>query len=255
MILTIKNGVSFYRFPNLMKFSELSHGIFLRTGGKSEKPYKSLNVSLASGDNPENVKKNRKLIAKALGAKELLFFTQTHSDRVAVLGRNCKNDAPGEEKRVCDAVVTSGPGKNIAIQVADCQAVMAYSPENRVIANIHSGWRGSIKNIIGKTIKIMKKEFDVNPSGIYAGIGPSLGPCCGESVNYKKEIPEKYRKYKDDHNHFDFWSMSVDQLMDAGVPYENIHVSGFCTKCHTDLFFSYRGEGLTGRFAAVIGII
>jgi copper oxidase (laccase) domain-containing protein len=27
-----------------------------------------------------------------------------------------------------------------------------------------------------------------------------------------------------------------------------------CTKCHTDRFFSYRGERRTGRFPAVIGI-
>ncbi len=255
MILTVKNGIFFYRFPNLAKFPELSHGIFSRAGGKSKKPYDSLNVSFSCGDDPQKVKENRKLIAEALGAKELLFFNQVHGDEVAVLTHKDKLGNHTEKNRVCDAIVTSVSGKNIAIQVADCQPVMAYSPKNKVIANIHSGWRGSIKNIIGKTIKIMEKEFNVNPSGIYAGIGPSLGPCCGEFINYKKEIPGKYRKYKDDHNHFDFWSMSVDQLMDAGVPFENIHVSGFCTKCRTDLFFSYRGEGLTGRFAAVIGII
>ncbi len=255
MIFTRKNGLSFYRFPNLVQFPQLRHGIFLRTRGKSKKPYDSLNVSLSSGDDPQKVRENRELIAKAMGGGELLFFNQIHGDEIAVLEHDYKYVAHKKKDYVCDAVVTSVPGKNIVIQVADCQAVMAYSPKNKVIANIHSGWRGSIKNIIGKTIKIMKKEFDVNPSGIYAGIGPSLGPCCGEFINYKKEIPEKYRKYKDDHNHFDFWSMSVDQLMDAGVPFENIHVSEFCTKCRTDLFFSYRGEGLTGRFAAVIGII
>ena len=89
---------------------------------------------------------------------------------------------------------------------------------------------------------------------ILAGIGPSLGPCCGEFVNYRKELPEGFWKYGDDANRFDFWAVSRDQLTASGVREKNIHLSRLCTKCRTDLFFSYRGEGTTGRFMAVIGL-
>jgi copper oxidase (laccase) domain-containing protein len=122
-----------------------------------------------------------------------------------------------------------------------------------VVANVHSGWRGSLKNIIGRTVNIMG-TLGVRPPDIIAGISPSLGPCCAEFMNYKQEIPKKFWVYKDGDDHFDFWSLSRDQLGNAGVLPENVCLSKMCTKCCTDLFYSYRGEKTTGRFAAVIGL-
>jgi hypothetical protein len=100
----------------------------------------------------------------------------------------------------------------------------------------------------------MGEVFDCRTRDIIAGIGPSLGPCCAEFVNYANEIPPTFWKYKDALDHFDFWSLSRDQLRDAGLQSENICLSNLCTRCNTDRFFSYRGEGITGRFAAVIGL-
>jgi len=119
---------------------------------------------------------------------------------------------------------------------------------------VHSGWRGSIQNIIGRTVEMMKQLFDCNPGLIQAGIGPSLGPCCAEFINYKDEIPKAHWSYKDSNDHFDFWSISRDQLLHAGVPAKNIELSRICTRCRTREFFSYRAEKNTGRFAAVIGL-
>jgi len=73
-------------------------------------------------------------------------------------------------------------------------------------------------------------------------------------LTIKKEIPFNLWKYKDNDNLFDFWALSRDQLLDAGLLIKNIHSINICTKCNTDLFFSFRGEGTTGRFAAVIGL-
>ena len=114
--------------------------------------------------------------------------------------------------------------------------------------------RHGINNIIGRTVNVMKKNFGGLPSDIVAGVSPSLGPCCAEFTNYKDEIPNKYWVYKDGNDHFDFWSLSCDQLCKAGVLLDNIYLSKKCTKCNTDLFFSYRRESITGRFAAVIGL-
>jgi copper oxidase (laccase) domain-containing protein len=87
-----------------------------------------------------------------------------------------------------------------------------------------------------------------------AGIGPSLGPCCAEFINYREEIPQVYWRYKDADHNFDFWSLSREQLLHAGVPAKNIETSRICTRCRTDEFFSYRAAKTTGRFAAVIGL-
>jgi len=257
MILKEKNGVLFFQFPNLAKFSDIRHGIFTKNCGHSKNPYQSLNVSLSVGDNYLHVKQNRRIISKCIEGNELVFANQVHETNVLILS---KNNAPLVEEAfgkpaVGDAMVADIPEKFLTVQVADCQAVLMYDPSRHVVANVHCGWRGSVNNIIGKTIKIMADIFGCNASHIVAGISPSLGPCCAEFINYKTEIPDRLWKYKDRSNHFDFWSLSLDQLCNEGVLIENICLSQICTKCNTDLFFSFRGEGTTGRTAAVIGLV
>ena len=45
------------------------------------------------------------------------------------------------------------------------------------------------------------------------------------------------------------------QLLDAGVNAENIELSGQCTSCEVDRYFSYRKEqGCSGRFMSMIGL-
>jgi hypothetical protein len=100
----------------------------------------------------------------------------------------------------------------------------------------------------------MDERFGCDPGDLRVGVGPSLGPCCAEFINYREEIPPGLWAYRRDSARFDFWAMSRDQLVRAGVREDRIQVSGLCTKCRTDLFFSYRAERSTGRFAAVIGL-
>jgi copper oxidase (laccase) domain-containing protein len=87
-----------------------------------------------------------------------------------------------------------------------------------------------------------------------AAIGPSLGPCCAEFINYKDEIPRQFWPFRVDAHHFDFWRISRHQLTTAGLAQSNIHSSGICTRCNPHLFFSYRAARQTGRFAALIGL-
>jgi len=256
LISVKRNGTSFFQFPNLSRFPNIRHGIFTRKNGYSKKPYKSLNTSYGTGDDSKNVKLNRSVISKCFDGNELVFARQVHGAKAVSFAK--KNIPPKktflDAIPECDAMITDIQKISLVIQVADCQSILMYDPVLKVIANVHSGWRSSIKNIIGRTVSTMKKEFDSKPENIVAGIGPSLGPCCAEFVNYKKEIPEKLWKYKDASEHFDFWAISSDQLCDAGVLKKNIYLSEICTRCNTDLFFSFRCEGTTGRFATVISL-
>jgi len=256
LISAKRNGTSFLQFPNLARFPDIRHGIFTRKNGYSKTPYKSLNTSYSNGDDSRNVKLNRSAISQCFIGNELVFAKQVHGTKAFVLTKNSMQFTKKLSDFIpeCDAMITDMKKTSIVIQVADCQSVLMYDPVLQVIANVHSGWRSSIKNIIGRTISTMKKEFNSKPGSIVAGIGPSLGPCCAEFVNYKDEIPEAFWKYKDDSDHFDFWAISLGQLCDAGVLKKNIYLSEICTRCNTDLFFSFRGEGTTGRFAAVIGL-
>lgn len=257
MILATKNGASVFEFENLKKIPEIRHGIFTRHCGHSTGPFQSLNVSLGLGDRADNVRKNRQFISQAFGGQDLVFCEQVHGDQVVILDLQNSDSADGSDRAlgIGDAMVTDISQKLLTIQVADCQSILLYDPIQRVIANVHSGWRGSIKNIIGRTIVVMKKFFKCTAADMIAGIGPSLGPCCAEFVNYRREIPQIFWHYKSISDHFDFWALSRDQLVDAGILRENIETANICTKCNTATFFSYRGEGQTGRFAAVIGLI
>jgi len=248
LILTTVNGVSFFQFPNLVSFPKLRHGVFTRNGGFSKEPYSSLNLSLSVGDDESVIKRNRSLVSMCMDNGELVFTKQMHDADVIIVSKS--NSFPF----IGDALVSNLGNRMLAIKIADCQSVLMFDPVRNVVANVHSGWKGSIKNVIGSSIDAMTERFGCKPSDIFAGISPSLGPCCAEFINYEREIPEQFWKYKDSANHFDFWRISTDQLCSAGVMPGNIYSSGICTKCNTDLFFSYRGEKTTGRFAAVIGI-
>lgn len=247
-------GPRWLEFPGLGRQKGIWHGIFTRCGGNSLPPFDGLNTALSVGDRKADVEKNRSLILKTTRGRQLRFVRQVHRDKAVILDDGGSSENPISEPTEADAMITQVPGQDLAIQVADCQAVMLYDPVRRVVANIHSGWRGSIGNIIGKTIQKMTEGFGSDPSDLLGGIGPSLGPCCAEFINYRTEIPEQYWLYRDENDHFDFWAIGRDQLTEAGLKSENIEKSGICTRCRTDLFFSYRGEGITGRFSAVIGL-
>ena len=251
-----KNGLSFYQFEHLQRYSTIHHGIFTRHFGHSTGDFESLNVSFGLGDAAAHVRRNRNLVCQAVEGQDLVFVKQVHDDQVVILNSKNIDSYDGTHRAIGtgDALVTNVSGKFLTTQLADCQPILLYDPNRQVVANVHSGWRGSIKNILGRTLGIMEKYFKCDSAHIVAGIGPSLGPCCAEFVNYRKEIPRIYWRYKSTDDHFDFWALSRDQLIHAGVRAENIETSRMCTKCNTQAFFSYRGEGRTGRFAAVIGI-
>jgi YfiH family protein len=256
LILRNKNGLAYYQFEHLAAFPEIQHGIFTRVGGCSQAPFQRLNVSFTVGDDPEHVGRNRALVAVCMEGQDLVFAHQVHGNTVRVIdGVLVPAPVSGAAAvQVGDAMVTDRTAKLLVVQVADCQPVLLFDPEHRVVANIHSGWRGSVANVAGRTLQVMRERFGCSARAVLAGVGPSLGPCCAEFVNYRDEIPRELWGYRRDSVHFDFWDVTRDQLMAAGVPAEHIHISGMCTKCHTDRFFSYRGERRTGRFPAVIGV-
>ena len=226
-------------------------------------PFPGLNVGLNTGDDPVVVNRNRADMLSSLGLSRSLFLNQVHGTDIAVIQSendvkeavfNGQGTVPSKIFKA-DAAVTNLKGLGLVIQVADCQAVVLYDPQKEVIANVHSGWRGSVTDIIGRSITTMVTRFGCTPADIRAGISPSLGPCCAQFINYKKEIPKALWQYKEaDRPYFDFWRISRAQLAARGVAEEHIETMGLCTRCRTDLFYSFRANKDTGRFAAVIAL-
>ena len=153
-----------------------------------------------------------------------------------------------------DILVTTVPGLGLLIKQADCQAVMFYDPVNRVVANVHCGWRGQMENILGETVGLLQSRFGTRPWDLFAAVGPSLGPCCAEFKNFRREIPQALWAYQVRPTYFDLWRLSWDQLTAAGLLPARLDLAGLCTRCGADDFYSYRRDRVTGRQGAVIAL-
>jgi polyphenol oxidase len=236
-------------FPGLSVHNDLIHRVYTRHNGCSRPPYNSLNVSYAVGDDPLAVDSNIQTIRHNMGADRVLYMNQQHGDTVISFKESFA--AAPDQVFEADALITDIPGIAIMVKQADCQGIIMFDPVKKVVAVVHSGWKGSVKNIAGRAIEKMCTEFGSSPEEISAAIGPSLGPCCGEFTTYEEILPLHFRDYMRGKVHFDFWAITEMQLMDSGLKKERIEKAGLCTRCNTDQFFSYRGEGKTGRFGTV----
>jgi polyphenol oxidase len=238
-----------FRYPTLSAMRALTHGVFARHGGLSAPPYGTLNVSFSVGDRTEHVRGNLARVQSEIGGSRLIYLNQLHGKGLHVF-----RDAvslPSGNHFSGDAMITDIPGMGLMIKQADCQSVILHDPERRVVANVHCGWRGNVQNILGEVVACLEQDFSCAPSGILAAIGPSLGPCCGQFLDHKKIFPREFEQYMVREHFFDMWAISCRQLTEAGLRAENIELASICTRCRTDLFFSYRGEGVTGRFCTV----
>jgi len=248
-LLCIRTPVPFFRYPSLSSYPELEHAIFTRHGGTSNPPHDSLNTSYEVGDLAHHVDANLTLIKDTLGADHLMYMKQTHGNRIhSVRTGNISH----EGTPLADAVITDRPGLAILVKQADCQGVTLFDPRKSVVANVHCGWRGNVENILGKVVARMENDFGCRGYDLLAGIGPSLGPCCAEFVGHERLFPKYFEECMVNTNYFNLQEISCRQLLVAGLRKENIEVSGICTRCRTDLFYSYRGEGTTGRFGTVV---
>jgi len=242
--------IPYLQFPGLSLYDRLGHAVYTRHGGVSESPYRSLNVGDSTGDKADHVKINLRMIQQTLGARRLLGMKQVHGTGVLILDRD--EAVSGEDGRSpADAMITNLAGVALMVKQADCQAVILFDPENMVIANVHCGWRGNTANLLAKVVDAMRASFGCAPAALRAAIGPSLGPCCAEFTSYETLFPEHFRRFMVKRSRFDLWEVSRWQLLQAGLRKNRIEIAGMCTRCRRDLFFSYRGEGTTGRFATV----
>jgi YfiH family protein len=135
---------------------------------------------------------------------------------------------------------------------------LIFDPVQRAIAVVHAGWRGTVQKIAEQTIQSMQQHFGSDPANLMAAIGPSIQSCCYEVGD------DVYRAFSETNhplhlifsrNYNKLWLnlplANQLQLTGAGVKPENISVAPYCTRCHSDLFYSSRSNrGITGRFVA-----
>ncbi|MDP2625170.1 MAG: polyphenol oxidase family protein [Candidatus Peregrinibacteria bacterium] len=239
-----------FQFANLSRFNDISHGI----NHRSSEEKNNFNMSFDFGDRSD-VLANRARMMELVGGElqNLISSYQTHGDHVYVYRTG--EPIPNDEIEDFDAFVSDAVGVGFMVKVADCQPILLYEPVRSVVGLVHSGWKGSLKNIVGKTVRSMQSEFGAKPGDIMVGIGPSLGPCCAEFSNPEEELNEEALHYLQPGNRVDFWALTKAQLQSEGVLLQNIETAEICTVCEKDRWFSYRGcDGDEGRFGAILGL-
>ncbi len=241
-----------------------------RLGGVSEGPYASLNLGRSVGDDPSRVRENRLRFAAAAGidAQRQVAPRQVHGAEVRVVSAGTlaewpPGDALWRGDGEADALVAGEPGPALTITVADCVPVYFLDRVRRAVGLAHAGWRGTVGGVASAVLEAMADHFGTRPADCLVAIGPSIGPCCYE-VDEQVVNPlaartgrweEAVRERDGGRWMLDLKVANAIILTEAGVPEANIFVSGYCTACRRDFFYSHRGEGgVTGRLAAVISL-
>ena len=261
----MKDGLAYLTIPAFQDSGMVNHCFTTRIGGVSQGIYNSLNTSDDKEDPVENVHRNLELVCGAIGVdyRNLVFAVQTHEDYIRIVekadlgkGISMPNDINNT-----DGLMTNIPGIPLITFYADCVPLFFLDKKNKAIAVVHSGWKGTVLKIGAKTIRQMKNVYGTKPEDCLVGIGPSIGPECFE---VGQEVADQFAESFGDWSYItkpfgkgkylvDLWEANKLMLMDMGVPESNITISGFCTKCNEDLFFSYRRDkGRTGSMSAIM---
>jgi polyphenol oxidase len=235
----------------------LTHAFCTRQGGASRNDYASLNMSFREGDEEDKVLQNWGRLAEVfdIPIEQFLVVNQVHGDGIFVIGRQ-GSYFPSRAELDYDAIVTNRPGLAICIKTADCVPVFIVDKVQRVIAVVHAGWRGTAAGISAKVIKLLRSRYLSDPRDLLAAIGPSIGICCYEvdSVAARPFAGQKnneaflFRRASGNKWMLDLPEANRRQLLDCDIPEKNIELSGYCTSCRQELFFSHRASGgVTGR--------
>lgn len=240
------------RFP-----TALTHGFTTRRGGVSVGPYESLNMGAKWGDDPHAVAENLRRVAKAGGfsPEDFVRVRQVHGD--AVVAANAV-DADTEADGIWHHR-DHGTSTVVAVLTADCVPILFADEEGTVAAAVHSGWRGTVKEIAVRTVETLVKA-----GADRATLRAAIGPCIEvEAFEVGDEVAEQFdesfvRRVPGANPHVDLVAAVQAQLRGAGLSADNIERIGGCTHADATNYFSYRRDAYgrdvkTGQHLSFVG--
>lgn len=220
-------------------------------------PYAGFNACHYIDDEIAHVKHCRQSLCEYLNIPNcnLIIPRQTHSLNVAVI-----DTVPCDILNLndIDALVTNQRRVALAVNTADCVPILLADMKNKVVAAVHSGWRGTIGHIICKTINKMI-EIGADVKNIKAMIAPCICVDCFEVGNevssiFEKEYPEMDVVVKTSYkNHVDLVKACYIDMMKIGIEAHNVTMPIDCTRCNPHKYFSARHYGIkSGRMLSLI---
>ncbi|OCA85524.1 laccase [Bacillus sp. FJAT-27225] len=261
------NGTLFMIEQWMERFPGLVAGFSSKNGGVSKPPFMSLNTGYHVGDDPNDVKRNREIIASMIGfpLDAWVGAEQTHGANIVNASRFHMGKGAGEYStsvKDTDGFYTNEPGLLLTLCFADCVPVYFLAPETGKIGIAHAGWKGTVEGIGPQMVKGWKAE-GIPLSKIYAVIGPSICEKCYIVDDYVLSFVKKrlehvekkpYNQISEGQYSLDLKEMNRLLLIECGIPGENIEISNYCSSCESETFYSHRRDrGKTGRMMGFIG--
>ena len=252
------NELRYYSFDIFSK--SIKQAVFTRRGGVSLAPWHSLNLGGSVGDDPAHVAENRVRVFTAMGCEPASIHDVwlVHGTSIVYADAPRPLDQPSAK---ADIIFTDNPNVSLFMRFGDCVPILFHDPKKHVIGIAHAGWMGTVRGVVQTAVEGMQSHYGCKPEDIVAGIGPSIGVDHYEvGADVISQFQEKYNKDADQilqtrngSTYLDLWTANAIQLRNAGV--EQIQISGLCTACHLDDWFSHRAEkGKTGRFGAIMAL-
>jgi YfiH family protein len=241
-----KNGIKYYKlYVNQPDFENLQCLFITKIGGLA-----------FNSKQPEIFKKNVQLVQDIFSIGQINLLKQIHSDEIYYLKEDFKKNYSLEG----DGLFTDKSNLYLGVRVADCLPIYIFSPNKKIIGIVHSGRHGTIKLIILKMIKMIQKQFKINPRSLYYAFGPCIRGC-GYEVS--KDIVEHFQKIFNEYhitNAFDFRNGKyyldikvINQIILEKIGLAKIGDIKQCSYCQKDLFFSARRDNSWERNLAIIG--
>lgn len=251
------DGVPVIKFNAFESMDWLEHGFSTRLGGVSTGTFESMNLSFTRGDDPELVMENFRRFGNAIHMdhKDMIFTHQTHTTNIRVVTADDKGKGitKARDYSDIDGLITNEPELPLVTFFADCVPLYFADPVTRAIGASHSGWRGTVSRMGEATVRAMNEAYGCRPENMTAVIGPSICQKCYEVSQdvadaFAESFPEQeWRDFIYDKGHgkyqLDLWRANWYILKAAGIPEENIHISGLCTHCHPNTLWSHRSLG------------
>ncbi len=220
--------------------------ITTRVGGTSRGAYAGLNLGTASGDDAQDVARNRAILRQWLPA-DPLWLRQVHG--IEVVDADLADGTPD-----ADAALAHQAGRVCAVQMADCLPVLLCDEGGTVVAAAHAGWRGLCAGVIERTLRAMNRPAEA----LLAYLGPAIGPevyevgvdvrdafLAADPASDAAFAPGRPGKF-----YADLYALARQCLARSGVT--QIYGGGYCTYTERERFYSYRRDGVTGRMASLI---
>lgn len=253
-----KDDVEYLQFKKLLEYKDIINHAYSLGIDKNYRTAKANKQKLEEKEYEKAIKDYQNL-CYAIDSKleHLVKTNQDHTDEVKIAKEKINQNKPDfnlEQYAKTDGIITNKKNIMLSTTNADCILLLLFDPVKKVIANTHSGWKGTLQRISVKTVEKMKKEFGCNPENIICCICPSIRKCHFE---VEKEVKISFQKEFQDIEemadiieetipnqkwHIDTVKINQIILKKEGLKEENIIDSGICSVCHSDKIHSYRVE-------------